>query len=142
MALHLFLLGASGIKEIYQTVDSGQVENTRWSETSSGVLKVRLFSLGTGETGDITRQLCDKAVNCRSKICRACTLYFIIITVRSAMLDITEYKMMNRESWLELYQTNTRSNTIKTVVIYSLIFICLFIIIQGQEAGPDTYGQS
>ena len=137
----------SGITEICQTVDSGQVENTRWGETSSGVLKVRLFSLGTGETGDITRQLWNKGVNCRSKIfyqeiCRACTLYFIIITVRSAMLDITEYKMMNRESWLELYQTNTRSNTIKTVVIYSLIFICLFIIIQGQEAGPDTYGQS
>ena len=76
-------------------------------------------------------------------IYRACTSYFIIIiTVRSAMLDIAEYKMMNREGWLELYQTNTRSNTIKTVVIYSLIFICLFIIIQGQEAGPDTYGQS
>ena len=73
---------------------------------------------------------------------RACTLYFIIVTVRSAMLDIAEYKMMNREGWLELYQTNTRSNTIKTVVIYSLIFNCLFIIIQGQEAGPDTYGQS
>ena len=63
MALYLFLLGVSGIKEIYQTVDSGQLENTRWSETSSGVLKVRLFSLGTGETGDIVRQLCNKAVN-------------------------------------------------------------------------------
>ena len=110
-------------------------------------MKVRLFSLGTGEKGYIVRQLCNKAVNSRSKIfyqeiCRACTLYFIIITVRSAMLDITEYKMMNRESWLELYQTNTRSNTIKTVVIYSVIFICLFIIIQGQEAGLDTCGQS
>ena len=63
MVLYLFLLGISGIKEICQAVDSGQVENTRWSETSSGVLKVRLFSLGTGETGDIVRQLCNKAVN-------------------------------------------------------------------------------
>ena len=58
-----FLLGISGIKEIFQTVDSGQVENTRWSETSSGVLKVRLFSLETSETGDIVGQLCNKAVN-------------------------------------------------------------------------------
>ena len=33
------------------------------------------------------------------------------------MLDIAEYKMMNREGWLELYQTNTRNNTIKTVFI-------------------------
>lgn len=63
MVLYLFLLGISGIKEICQTVHSGQVKNTRWSETSSGVLKVRLFSLGTGETGDIVRQLCNKAVN-------------------------------------------------------------------------------
>ena len=30
--------------EISQTVDSAQVENTMWSETSSGVVKVRLFS--------------------------------------------------------------------------------------------------
>ena len=63
MALYLFSLGISGIKEICQTVDSGQVESTRWSETSSGVLKVRFFSLGPGETGDIVRQLCNKAVN-------------------------------------------------------------------------------
>ena len=58
-------------------------------------------------------------------IYRACTLYFILITVRIAMLDIAEYKMMNGEGWLELYQTNTRSSTIKTVVIY--LFIYLFI---------------
>ena len=59
------------------------------------------------------------------------------------MLDIAEYKMMNGEGWLELYQTNTRSSTIKTVVIYLFIylFIYLLIIMQGQEAGPDTYGQ-
>lgn len=37
------------------------------------------------------------------------------------MLDIAEYKMMNGEGWLELYQTNTRSSTIKTVVIYLFI---------------------
>ena len=56
------------------------------------------------------------------------------------MLDIAEYKMMNGEGWLELYQTYTRSNTIKAVII--CLFIYLFIIIQGQEAVPDTYGQS
>lgn len=33
------------------------------------------------------------------------------------MLDITEYEMVNREGWLEWYQTNTRSNRIKIVVI-------------------------
>lgn len=57
----------SGITEISQTVDSPQEENTRRSETSSEVVKVRLFCLGTGETGDIVGQLCNKAVNCRSK---------------------------------------------------------------------------
>ena len=56
-------------------------------------------------------------------IYRACTLYFIIMTVRRAMLDIAEYKMMNREGWLELYQTYTRSNTIKTVIIYLFIYL-------------------
>ena len=60
--------------------------------------------------------------------------------MRSAMLDITEYKMVNGEGWLELYPTNTRSNRIKIVVIY--VFIYLFIMIHGQEAGPDTQGQS
>ena len=88
-------------------------------------MKVRLFSLGTGETGDIVRQLCNKAVNCRSKnfyqesiyIYRACPLYFTVIAMRSAMLDITEYEMVNREGWLEWYQANTPSNRIKIVVI-------------------------
>ena len=46
-----FLLGVASITETsFQTVDSGQVEDTRWSEASSDVEKVR-FSLGTGETG-------------------------------------------------------------------------------------------
>ena len=56
------------------------------------------------------------------------------------MFDITEYKMVNRKGWLELYQTNTRSNRIKTVVVN--LFIWLFIMIQGQEAGPGTHGRS
>ena len=56
------------------------------------------------------------------------------------MLDITEYKMVNGEGWLESYPTNTRSNRMKIVLIY--VFICLFIMIQGQEAGPDIHGQS
>ena len=46
-----FLLGVASITETsFQTVDSGQVEDTRWSEASSDVEKVR-FSLGTGKTG-------------------------------------------------------------------------------------------
>ena len=41
------------------------------------------------------------------------------------MLDITEYDMVNREGWLEWYQTNTRSNRIKIVVIN--FFFILFV---------------
>ena len=49
--LTFFLLGVASITETsFQTVDLGQVEDTRWSEASSDVEKVR-FSLGTGETG-------------------------------------------------------------------------------------------
>ena len=39
--------------------------------------------------------------------------------------------MMNREGWLELYQTNTRNNTIKTVIIY--LFIYLFIYLSSSK---------
>ena len=51
LVFDIFLLGVASITETsFQTVDSGQVEDTRWSEASSDVEKVR-FSLGTGETG-------------------------------------------------------------------------------------------
>ena len=41
-----------------QAVDSG---------VESEIVKVRIFSLGTCETDDVIRQLCNKVVNCRSK---------------------------------------------------------------------------
>ena len=37
-----------------QTVDSGLVEDPRLDGTKSEVLKVRIFSLGTCEMGDVT----------------------------------------------------------------------------------------
>ena len=69
-----------------QAVDSGQVEDPRLDGTKSEILKVRIFSLGTFETGDVIRQLCNKVVNCRSKhfyqeiIYSVCAVYFIILT--------------------------------------------------------------
>ena len=57
MTLLFLLLGVASITETSsQTVDLGQVEDTRWSETSSGVVKVSTFSLGNVETGDIIKQ--------------------------------------------------------------------------------------
>ena len=50
-----------------QAVDSGQVEDPRLDGTKSEIVKVRIFSLGTCETSDVIRQLCNKVVNCRSK---------------------------------------------------------------------------
>ena len=64
-----------------QTVDSGQVEDPRLDGTKSDVVKVRIFLLGTCETGDVIRQLCNKVVNFRSKrfyqeiMCSVCALY-------------------------------------------------------------------
>ena len=69
-----------------QAVDSGQVEDSRLDGTKSEILKVRIFSLGTFETGNVIRQLCNKVVNCRSKhfyqeiIYSVCAVYFIILT--------------------------------------------------------------
>ena len=69
-----------------QTVDSGQVEDPRLEGTKSEILKVRIFSLGTCETGDVVLQLCNKVVNCRSKhfyqeiIYSVCAVFFIILT--------------------------------------------------------------
>ena len=45
-----------------------------------------IFSMGSGETGDIIKQECNKAANCRSKkfyqgiLYRVWTFYFIIVT--------------------------------------------------------------
>ena len=39
-----------------QAVDSGQVEDPRLDGTKSEIGKVRVFSLGTCETGDVIRQ--------------------------------------------------------------------------------------
>ena len=39
-----------------QAVDSGQVEDPRLDGTTSEIVKVRIFSLGTFETGDVIRQ--------------------------------------------------------------------------------------
>ena len=62
------LLGVATInKSSSQTVDSGQVEDPRLDGTKSDVVKVRIFLLGTCETGDVIRQLCNKVVNFRSK---------------------------------------------------------------------------
>ena len=64
------------------------------------------------------RSIVDRNISIKKVyIYRACPLYFTMITMRNAMLDITEYEMVNREGWLEWYQTNTRSNRIKIVVI-------------------------
>ena len=38
------------------------------------------------------------------------------------MLDITEYKMVNREGWWECYQRNTPSDRIKIVVINLFLY--------------------
>ena len=47
LVFDIFLLGVASITETsFQTVDSGQVEDTRWSEASSDVEKVRLISYG------------------------------------------------------------------------------------------------
>ena len=49
-----FLLGVASITETsFQTVDSGQVEDTRWSEASSDVEKVRLIIFGNWSNGAI-----------------------------------------------------------------------------------------
>ena len=49
-----FLLGVASITEnSFQTVDSGQVEDTRWSEASSDVEKVRLIIFGNWSNGAI-----------------------------------------------------------------------------------------
>ena len=65
LVFDITLLGVATITETsFQTVDSGQVEDTRCGETSSDVVKVSIFSLGNGETGDIIKQLCNKAINC------------------------------------------------------------------------------
>ena len=46
VTLLLLLLGVASITETScQTVDSGQVEDTRWSEESSDVVKVNVFLL-------------------------------------------------------------------------------------------------
>ena len=46
MTLLFLLLGVVSITEtLRQTVDSGQVEDTRWSEVSSDVVKVNVFLL-------------------------------------------------------------------------------------------------
>lgn len=64
--LTLFFVGVeSTTKTSSQIVDSGQLEDTRWSDTGPDVVKVRFFSLRTGETGDIIRQLRDKVANRR-----------------------------------------------------------------------------
>ena len=69
-----------------QAVDSGQVEDPRLDGTKSEIVKVRIFSLGTYETGDVIRQLCNKVVYYRFKhfyqeiIYSVCALYFIIVT--------------------------------------------------------------
>ena len=80
------LLLATINKSSSQTVDSGQVEDPRLDGTKSDVVKVRIFLLGTCETGDVIRQLCNKVVNFRSKrfyqeiMYSVCALYFIIVT--------------------------------------------------------------
>ena len=49
-----FLLGVASITETsFQTVDSGQVEDIRWSEASSEVEKVRLIIFGNWSNGAI-----------------------------------------------------------------------------------------
>ena len=54
----LFLLGAASITETSsQKVDSGQAGDTGWSETSLGVVTVRLLSLETGEMSDIVNSV-------------------------------------------------------------------------------------
>ena len=46
VTLLFLLLGVASITETSrQTVDSGQVEDTRWSEVSSDVVKVNVFLL-------------------------------------------------------------------------------------------------
>ena len=46
VALLFLLIGVASITETSsQAVDSGQVEDTRWSEVSSDVVKVSIFSL-------------------------------------------------------------------------------------------------
>ena len=46
MTLLFLLLGAASITETScQTVDSGQVEDTRWSDVSSDDVKVNVFLL-------------------------------------------------------------------------------------------------
>ena len=46
MTLLFLLLGVASITETScQTVDSGQVEDSRWSEVNSDVVKVNIFLL-------------------------------------------------------------------------------------------------
>ena len=67
-----------------QAVDSGQVEDPRLDGTKSEIVKVRIFSLGTCETSDVIRQLCNKVVDpnisYQEIIYSVCTLFFIIVT--------------------------------------------------------------
>ena len=47
LVFDITLLGVASITETsFQTVDSGQVDDTRWSEASSDVEKVRLIFFG------------------------------------------------------------------------------------------------
>ena len=47
LVFDIFILGVASITETsFQTVDSGQVEDTRWNEASSDVEKVRLIFFG------------------------------------------------------------------------------------------------
>ena len=64
-----------------------------------------------------------------------------MITMRSAMLDITEYKMVNGEGWSDRTQ-QIPEVTESRQLSFMYLFICLFIMIQKQEAGPDTHDQS
>ena len=44
LVFDIFIIGVESITETsFQTVDSGQVEDTRWNEASSDVEKVRLI---------------------------------------------------------------------------------------------------
>ena len=53
--LFLSLGVATNTETSSQTVDSGQVEDLRLDGTKSEIVMVRIFSLGTCETGDVIR---------------------------------------------------------------------------------------
>ena len=85
--LLILLIGVASITETSsQTVDSGQVEDTRWSEVSSDVVKVSIFSLWSAETIALSVWFhpCGSRISvslCEHLRKHACALVIVIILV-------------------------------------------------------------